>query len=559
MGPLLSGAYRLATARGERLHVLALTPGGTRPQWLRVPPSYDASQVRLQPLPAEGAHRAVAGYLREHPPALVVFALSTTHEKSRYGLSPQLDPVIDGLRCPVALLRAPEGWVFAQRAPRIFVPFWDDNNSRYALSAALAFSNEALVTAALVVSGGEDAGQRIAQEEDARAALGEWLTEDRVSMKLLRGDDEAAALRAEADQHDLILLGASRGHAFLRAIFGDPQAVILKDVARQLAERSTVPVLLVREYQGWGGSTLGRALRHGGRLLPSLDSTERLEVYRQVRRAARPSVDFFIMIGLSAAIAALGLILDSPAVIIGAMLVAPLMSAIIGMGLAIVQGDIRFLGTSAVATLRGAAMAVGVGLLIGIFKFDDESTSEMLARTAPSLLDLLVALFSGIAGAYAIGRRDVSSALPGVAIAVALVPPLATLGLLIGIEHWTAAYGALLLFITNLAAITFASAVVFAILGFRPPQAKEQHLVRLRAFQRSFIAVAILVFIVVSHLSVLTVREIATWRMEKMVQDVLTTYFEEVGYGANLVRWEVNREGSGGGDAAFHRLRRDGS
>ena len=130
------------------------------------------------------------------------------------------------------------------------------------------------------------------------------------------------------------------------------------------------------------------------------------------------------MIALFASIAALGLILNSVAVIIGAMLVAPLMSAIIGMGMAVVHGDFRFLLLTLRATLTGAGIAVLIGFIFGLINFSSETTAQILQRTDPSTLDLVVALISGVAAAYALCRKNVSNSLPGVAIAVALVPPL---------------------------------------------------------------------------------------------------------------------------------------
>ncbi|MCP4452602.1 MAG: DUF389 domain-containing protein, partial [Planctomycetes bacterium] len=165
------------------------------------------------------------------------------------------------------------------------------------------------------------------------------------------------------------------------------------------------------------------------------------------------------MIGLSAAIASLGLILDSGAIVIGAMLVAPLMSAIVGMGMAIIQGDLRFLLQTLRASLLGAAIAILTGFFFGLINFQDDTTHQILQRTEPSSLDLVVALISGVAAAYALCRNNVSNSLPGVAIAVALVPPLATVGVCLSIGLWGLAWGGFKLFLCNMVAIVFASAL----------------------------------------------------------------------------------------------------
>jgi uncharacterized hydrophobic protein (TIGR00271 family) len=246
-----------------------------------------------------------------------------------------------------------------------------------------------------------------------------------------------------------------------------------------------------------------------------------------------------MMIGLSAGIAVLGLVLNSPAVIIGAMLIAPLMSTIVAMGLAIVQGDMTFLLRSLRATLRGITIVVAVGIFIGIFYLDRIGTQEMLSRTEPTLLDLLVATASGVAVAYALCRKNVSAALPGVAIAVALVPPLAAVGLFLGMRDLQLAYGAFLLFLTNLAAITFASGVVFTLFGFRPPSLKEKDLRRVKIFQRSFLAAGLLLLAVFSHLTVLSVEDIAESDADNTLESMLLDHFIE-GTGTTLVRWFMN-------------------
>ena len=190
--------------------------------------------------------------------------------------------------------------------------------------------------------------------------------------------------------------------------------------------------------------------------------------------------DDFVMIGLSAAISTFGLLQNSAAVIIGAMLVAPLMAAIFGLSLSVVRGDVRLLRRATSALVRGIALSVAVSTLLTLIMPDTALYSEILNRTQPSLLDLGVALASGAAGAYALCRKEVSASLPGVAIAAALVPPLAVVG--IGLARWegSIAGGAMLLFLTNLVAISAAGGLVFIWLGFRPLPGQQE---RKRVFQ----------------------------------------------------------------------------
>lgn len=171
------------------------------------------------------------------------------------------------------------------------------------------------------------------------------------------------------------------------------------------------------------------------------------------------------MAALSAIIATFGLLSNSSAVVIGAMLVAPLMGPIFGIALGISTGDNTLLRKAVVAELAGAALVVGLAGLFGMIPLRPDFANEILARTHPTTYDIVIALASGLAGAYAILDEKMSAALPGVAMATALVPPLATLGLCLAAGQWQLASGAFLLFLANLVAIEFAATVVFSAAG----------------------------------------------------------------------------------------------
>jgi uncharacterized hydrophobic protein (TIGR00271 family) len=188
---------------------------------------------------------------------------------------------------------------------------------------------------------------------------------------------------------------------------------------------------------------------------------------------AKADIDFYVLMVLAASIALFGLLQNSAAVIIGAMLVAPLMSPILAMAYSVVRGQAKMLRQATESAVNGIILAITVAALLSLLLvalgIPIPSTNEILARTQPNFLDLLVALASGAAAAYAISRSEVSAALPGVAIAAALVPPLAVVGYGLGTAQFDFAAGSLLLFLTNLAAIILAAATVFLLLGFRPP------------------------------------------------------------------------------------------
>jgi uncharacterized hydrophobic protein (TIGR00271 family) len=192
---------------------------------------------------------------------------------------------------------------------------------------------------------------------------------------------------------------------------------------------------------------------HGGPV--SLDEVERV---RDTLVFDSPGLGpklfkFIVLLVLASCIATYGLLGDSVAVVIGAMIVAPLMLPIMGLAFSVSVGDQRAIGNTLVVSLLGIVTAVAVGFLLTLpiaQVTKPEAIQQIMIRTAPHLLDLMAALMTGLAGAFALARKDVSDTLPGVAIAVSLVPPLANAGILFAAGEPGLASGSLLLFGTKL-------------------------------------------------------------------------------------------------------------
>lgn len=197
----------------------------------------------------------------------------------------------------------------------------------------------------------------------------------------------------------------------------------------------------------------------------TLTPEARAAVIRDVTDDAVPRSSFYVLVLLSTAIASYGLLANSTAVVIGAMLIAPLMGPIYGIALGLLREDRRLFFAAVLSEAIGIVLAVGLALIIGSLPLRPDFGSEILVRTKPNLYDLVVAIVAGVAGAYARSSERISPTLPGVAIATALVPPLAVCGLCLSDARWDAAFGSFLLFITNLLAIEIAAAVVFALAG----------------------------------------------------------------------------------------------
>jgi uncharacterized hydrophobic protein (TIGR00271 family) len=202
-------------------------------------------------------------------------------------------------------------------------------------------------------------------------------------------------------------------------------------------------------------------------------------IYAEVSRAAElGELNYWLEIFFSIGIATLGLIINSPAVVIGAMLISPLMGPIIASGLALALGDF-YLGTKSLANLiLSILVSVALAALITWLLPFRSPTPEILARVQPTLLDLGVAILSGAAGAIVVcrgGGGGGGTALPGVAVAVALVPPIAVVGFGVGIGwDWNIVRGGGLLFLTNLVAIILTSFLVFFSVHMDAPRIRQQ-------------------------------------------------------------------------------------
>lgn len=191
------------------------------------------------------------------------------------------------------------------------------------------------------------------------------------------------------------------------------------------------------------------------------------EVRVKIEANALPSRMYFIMNILSAIIASYGLVTNSAAVVIGAMLVAMMLGPITGVALAIIDHRMPLLRKSLITVLLGITLVLIVGFIVGWLHKDQPLTAEILSRTQPTSMDLMIALAGGTAGAYAMVSPHLSVAVVGVAVATALVPPLAASGILFANGETRLGFGALLLAVTNIIAIQFTNALVLWVLGFR--------------------------------------------------------------------------------------------
>ncbi|MCA5892782.1 DUF389 domain-containing protein [Isoptericola sp. NEAU-Y5] len=222
-----------------------------------------------------------------------------------------------------------------------------------------------------------------------------------------------------------------------------------------------------------GGTTSQPPARFLGRLVPSaqrrpLDElSDRLDLGSGDVPAKRSA--FWAMLVLSGVIAVAGVVTDSTATVIGAMIIAPLSTPILGVGLGIVTGQGRLVARSALFVAGGTAIVVALGALVALVLPETSgvvTNSQVTGRTSPGVGDLVAAFATGFAGAIALARRDLGDVLPGIAIAISLVPPLGVVGVCLGAGQPALAAGALLLFCSNVVALVIAATVVFTGTGY---------------------------------------------------------------------------------------------
>lgn len=203
-------------------------------------------------------------------------------------------------------------------------------------------------------------------------------------------------------------------------------------------------------------------------ILPRATTEEFADLFKVLRENAKLTSPYIVMLILSTLIASFGLFANSSPVIIGAMILAPIIAPIVSFSMGIVRYDISMLKTGfntiLIGTIFSLVFAAGVSLIIPL----EVITSEIQARLSPTLLDMGIAVASGIAAAYAHAKEGIAKSLAGVAIAVALVPPLTVAGIGIGWWDWHVFSGAFLLYLTNLAGIILFAGLTFLILGFAP-------------------------------------------------------------------------------------------
>ncbi|MFH1188830.1 MAG: TIGR00341 family protein [bacterium] len=204
-------------------------------------------------------------------------------------------------------------------------------------------------------------------------------------------------------------------------------------------------------------------------LFENLSEEDKSNAVERLISTSTPSSDFFLMIVLSVLMATFGLLLGSGAVIIGSMLVAPILSPILSLALGITMSDAKLISRSTSTILKSIIISIGAAILPALFFVVNHKivlNPEIIARTEPSLAYAVIAIIAGFAASFALVKPRLNETLPGIAISVALIPPLAVTGIGIAMLDWGIVSNAFLLFVVNAIGIIFIGTINFSLMNF---------------------------------------------------------------------------------------------
>jgi uncharacterized hydrophobic protein (TIGR00271 family) len=249
------------------------------------------------------------------------------------------------------------------------------------------------------------------------------------------------------------------------------------------------------------------------------------KLFFEGEKRERKIANFTVLLALAAVIATYGVITDSTATVIGAMIVAPLMTPIMASAAAVSMGSSRraiqsitlvAFGVLGVIVLSMLLTAIVPGQLISLTQ-----NSQITSRVSPGLLDLIIALAAGAAGAFAMGRQEIADSIAGVAIAISLVPPLCVVGITLYAGGFTEAAGAFLLFLTNFIAILVAGTIMFGLMGL-PKAIKMEMKVETR--KKAMVAIMVAIILLVGILSVISYNAVQATNNQIAAGDVVTVW-----------------------------------
>ncbi len=415
--------------------------------------------IEVQRRSAPAIARGILDFVRDHNPDLVVMGMDVSSDGQRF--SAVADAVIEAVHCAVLAVRPSE----EIGIERVVVGLDGSAEALEALAVVVLAADGLSVPLSAVHVRDPAMARSYAASVIAEAAevVPDWLDADGY---VVDASNPGQGIVEQSRATDLLFVAAPHRRGIARlASGGTLEQTLRRDDAHVavLTNRAVARPSRAARFRSWM-----RSLR------PTLTSLERDSVLWWAGATAPLTSDFVILLGVAALLASLGLLQNSVAVVIGAMLVAPLLGPLAAASTALVTAKVEVLGRALVTLLVGTASAVGLALAVGAVLPVDAPTEEMLARGSPSIIDLGVAMAAGVVGAYATARKDIPAALAGVAIAAALVPPICTTGLALGLGDADLAAGSLLLFTVNTVSVVIVGSMVLWWMGMRPVEDRER-------------------------------------------------------------------------------------
>lgn len=447
---------RVAGALQEPLEIWVADPAKAEEAWLKELEGLAVAEVRN--LSGVSRRRLVLDAAKKEWPSLLIVGKQAGTKMSDQNARFSSD-VFEGAVCQVLAVRVSDE--LANSGHRILVPCAGGPHSRRALRLAKSLSEDGVVAFQMRPEA-DDLSEELGHKHLERVIKRAGLSPENVLTRVSLGENFGSALSEEmsSEPYGMLLIGASDRGTLRRKLFGTLPERLLS------GEQSlTVGVIRAERSKGHRFRELVGRLIHVN--IPQLNRIERLALFDEVESKSRWNFDFAALMVLATAIAGMGLLVNSGAVVIGAMLVAPLMMPLIGTGLSLVQGNWP-LGRQAMGAIgRGFCFAFVLSVAMGFLAraLDLGMTDQLRMRGEPNSLDLGIAFVSGIAASYCIARPKLSGALAGVAIAAALVPPIATVGIALALGRTGIALGAALLFGTNIVAIVLGAGLNFMLAG----------------------------------------------------------------------------------------------
>jgi len=248
------------------------------------------------------------------------------------------------------------------------------------------------------------------------------------------------------------------------------------------------------------------------------------KVYHEIRESARGDFDFFVLTIFSGIIITLGLVVNSSAVVIGGMLLAPLVWPILALSLGIVKGRSKLIQDSSFTLIKSTLLIFVIAIIIGAISPSYAlKGTEFLSRTSPTIFELFIALAAGFVGAFIIAYPKIGAAIAGVVIAAALAPPIAVMGVSVAHGNISLAGGAFILYLSNLIAVTFSSSILFFVARFKGPSS-EKGQERMKSNMRwtllFLLVLAVPLFLITSN----TIKEN---KQQKIVREIVSATIPE--------------------------------